>query len=87
MPDGGARYLDGLVPRLVALPNSGLTPIERTEAGQILAQFGDPRPGVGLKDGVPDIDWIEIQAGPFLMGGEGHWHGGGQFECDLIKQP
>ncbi|MEZ5594061.1 MAG: SUMF1/EgtB/PvdO family nonheme iron enzyme [Gammaproteobacteria bacterium] len=30
---------------------------------------GDDRPGVGLNDqGLPDIDWVEIPAGPFLYG-------------------
>jgi formylglycine-generating enzyme required for sulfatase activity len=28
----------------------------------------DDRPGVGLKDGLPDIDWVEIPGGPFLYG-------------------
>jgi formylglycine-generating enzyme required for sulfatase activity len=34
-----------------------------------LALAGDPRPGVELDgDGLPDIIWHEIPAGPFLMG-------------------
>jgi formylglycine-generating enzyme required for sulfatase activity len=34
-----------------------------------LAELGDPRPGVGVReDGVPDIQWCEVPAGPFLMG-------------------
>ena len=46
-------------------------PRARAEAGRKLAQLGDPRPGVGLRgDGLPDIDWIEIPAGEFLMGSD-----------------
>jgi formylglycine-generating enzyme required for sulfatase activity len=31
----------------------------------------DTRPGVGLReDGLPDIDWVEIPAGSFLMGSD-----------------
>ncbi len=42
---------------------------ERAEAGRILAQLGDDRPGVGLKDGLPDIEWSKtVKAGPFIMG-------------------
>ena len=30
-------------------------------------RLGDPRPGVGLdENGLPDIDWVEIPAGPFI---------------------
>jgi hypothetical protein len=44
-------------------------PPERAEAGRQLAGVGDPRPGVGLRaDGLPDIDWVEIPSGLFLMG-------------------
>jgi len=31
--------------------------------GQKLAEFGDARIGVGVKDGVPDIKWIDIPGG------------------------
>lgn len=31
--------------------------------GQKLTEFGDTRPGVGVKDGLPDIIWIEIPGG------------------------
>ncbi|MBN1563401.1 MAG: SUMF1/EgtB/PvdO family nonheme iron enzyme, partial [Anaerolineae bacterium] len=58
--------------RLAALVSkSHLDPIERAAAGRMLAQLGDPRPGVGLRaDGIPDIDWVEIPAGEFLMGSD-----------------
>jgi formylglycine-generating enzyme required for sulfatase activity len=49
-----------------------LVPRERLVAGDVLGRLGDPRPGVGViivKDTpAPDIDWVEIPAGAFLMG-------------------
>lgn len=46
-------------------------PPRRLEIGNKLAELGDPRPGVGLDDnGLPDIDWVEIAAGPFIYGEE-----------------
>jgi formylglycine-generating enzyme required for sulfatase activity len=46
-----------------------LPAVERAVAGIILAYLGDPRVGVGLQeDGLPDIVWFEVPAGPFVMG-------------------
>jgi formylglycine-generating enzyme required for sulfatase activity len=46
-----------------------LKPKERAEAGDTLGRLGDPRRGVGLRDdGLPDIVWCEVPAGPFPMG-------------------
>ncbi|MFN8470274.1 MAG: SUMF1/EgtB/PvdO family nonheme iron enzyme [Caldilineaceae bacterium] len=42
--------------------------VERNAAGNALNDVGDPRPGVGVKDGVPDIVWCSVPAGEFLMG-------------------
>ncbi len=49
--------------------------VERATAGNSLACLrgngagGDPRPGVGLRpDGLPDIVWCQVPAGPFVMG-------------------
>jgi formylglycine-generating enzyme required for sulfatase activity len=43
--------------------------LERVAAGDTLARLGDPRPGVGLRpDGLPDIAWCQVPAGPFVMG-------------------
>lgn len=52
--------------RLGALP-----PVDRAAAGRILGRLGDRRFGVGLgRDGLPEIDWVEITPGPFLVGEE-----------------
>jgi len=41
--------------------------------GQKLAEFGDPRPGVGLRqDGLPDIVWIDIPGGRIKLEGVDH---------------
>ncbi len=69
-PDGGAAYLERLLRRLVqGVARCPLPALGRAELGNALAKLGDPRPGVGLRaDGIPDIVWCEIPAGPFLMG-------------------
>lgn len=44
-------------------------PLRRLDIGNRLADLGDIRPGVGLNDqSLPDIDWVEIPAGPFIYG-------------------
>ncbi len=51
------------------LEEGKLPAIERASAGRVLAQLGDPRPGVGLDaTGLPDIVWCDIPAGSFTMG-------------------
>ncbi len=66
-PGGGAAYLERLTPRLVqVVSRSVLPPPERAEAGVVLSQLGDPRPGVCTVE--PEI--ISIPAGDFLMGEE-----------------
>jgi formylglycine-generating enzyme required for sulfatase activity len=69
-PDGEASFLERLVSRLVKiLEEERLSPVERAAAGDALARLGDPRPGVGLReDGLPDVVWCEVPAGPFVMG-------------------
>jgi formylglycine-generating enzyme required for sulfatase activity len=54
----------------VSAVDPAFTPKARLEAGIALGKLGDVRPGVG-KDpvtGLPDIVWVEIPAGSFLMG-------------------
>ena len=41
---------------------------ERTRAGELLAVLGDPRPGVGLVDGLPDVAFVQVPAGPCFIG-------------------
>jgi formylglycine-generating enzyme required for sulfatase activity len=55
---------------LLALMRDPARPAQaRVHAGRALARAGDPRRGVGVReDGVPDIAWVMIPAGPFLMG-------------------
>jgi formylglycine-generating enzyme required for sulfatase activity len=45
------------------LNDASLSHQDRLLIGQKLAEFGDPRPGVVLRDGLPDIEWIEIPGG------------------------
>ena len=43
----------------------------RAHLWQTLGRLGlDDRPGVGVKDGLPDIDWVEVPAGKFIYGDE-----------------
>ncbi|MCL4863914.1 MAG: SUMF1/EgtB/PvdO family nonheme iron enzyme, partial [Caldilineaceae bacterium] len=97
-PDGGEAYLDRLVPRLVRLATEErLLPVERADGGRALGKLGDPRPGVGVlvRNGVrlPDIDWVPIEAGPFVMGSDKQKDPRAfqdefpQFTCTLITQP
>ncbi len=45
-------------------------PADRDIAGRLLGQEPfpghDPRPGVGVKAGLPDLDWVYIPAGEFI---------------------
>jgi formylglycine-generating enzyme required for sulfatase activity len=72
-PDGGYAYLKRLVPRLVEiLRQAPLSPIERAEAGNVLAQLGDPRfreDAWHLPD-EPLLGFVEIPRGAFQMGSD-----------------
>jgi formylglycine-generating enzyme required for sulfatase activity len=70
----GRDLLERVQGRLTALLEAGaLTPVERANAGAVLGRLGDPRPGVGLKDGLPDIFFEEptLPAGPFTLAENG----------------
>jgi hypothetical protein len=64
--------LQGWLRRLVE--TGELAPRERLTAGDVLGRLGDPRNGVASRPGkktaglVPDIDWVEVPAGPFTLG-------------------
>jgi formylglycine-generating enzyme required for sulfatase activity len=62
--------LAGRLAELLSDPGlTGAAPLIRAWAGRALARLGDPRAGVGVKDGLPDIRWsAPIPAGPFPMG-------------------
>jgi formylglycine-generating enzyme required for sulfatase activity len=48
-----------------------LKPPERAHLWRTLGRLGlDDRPGVGLKDGLPDIEWVEVPKGKFKYGDE-----------------
>ncbi|MCP4543643.1 MAG: SUMF1/EgtB/PvdO family nonheme iron enzyme [Chloroflexi bacterium] len=82
---GGAAYLERLVPRLVeVLRQTPLGPIERAEAGKVLAQLGDPRfredawylpdeSALSIVEG-PLLGFVEVPEGPFLMGERNEQH-------------
>lgn len=79
---------------LEALVSRGqLAAVDRALAGRTLGLIGDGRPGVGLKEGLPDIDWVAVEAGPFFMGsnqGRDPYAADNErprFLCTLIRRP
>jgi hypothetical protein len=53
---------------LAEIDKRATKPPRRLAIGDRLAKLGDPRPGVGVRpDGLPDIAWIEIPAGPLIF--------------------
>ena len=66
-PQGGESYLKRLLSTILNLLESDLTPVERADAGCVLAKLGDPRPEVLHVDAMP---LCYIPAGPYLMGSE-----------------
>lgn len=62
------RFLKPQPVLLDQLHQDHLSHNERALIGVKLAQFGDPRLGVGLReDGLPDIEWIEISSGQIKL--------------------
>ncbi len=59
-------------PLLIArLEDDRLSHEDRMLIGKKLAEFGDPRPGVGLSDdGLPDIEWVDIPGGQITLLGD-----------------
>jgi len=58
------RFLHPQKVLIQQLNQKGLSHKQRAIIGWKLAQYGDPRPGVGLgEDGLPDIAWVEILGG------------------------
>ncbi|MBX3333417.1 MAG: SUMF1/EgtB/PvdO family nonheme iron enzyme [Nitrospira sp.] len=57
------RFLTPQEVLIARLNKGGLSHQDRLLIGQKLAEFGDPREGVGVKDGVPDIKWIKLLGG------------------------
>ena len=78
-PLAWADCLHRLRRRLVALIEDTACPLnlfERAEAGRMLGQLGDPRAGVGVRDGVPDLAWGGVvPAGKYTIGGDGKYDG------------
>lgn len=68
--ESGPTYMKHVLTTQLDLLESDLTALERAEVGRNLAYLDDPRPGVGLRDGLPDIVWCEVPAGPFIMGSD-----------------
>ena len=64
-PSGGKGYLEKLLPGLVNLLGGSLHPIERAEAGRVLAKLGDPRVDVLTCE---QMAFCPIPAGEFTFG-------------------
>jgi hypothetical protein len=67
----GRELAERIRSRLVALLHGGhLSPVERAAAGDTLAQLGDPRfrADAWFLPNEPLLGFVEIPAGPFLMG-------------------
>ncbi|MCB9139856.1 MAG: SUMF1/EgtB/PvdO family nonheme iron enzyme [Caldilineaceae bacterium] len=86
--------LTRVVSWLAALVARGqLPPVDRVAAGRALSLLGDPRPGVGVRNGLPDIAWRPVEAGPFIMGSDkqvdpwAYKDEEPQFTCTLITKP
>lgn len=56
--------------KLHKLADPNTSPTERKFIGDELAVLGDVRMGVGVLNGLPDIDWVDIPSGDFLFGAE-----------------
>jgi len=59
---------------IAELEQPSTTHQRRAEIGQRLAEAGDPRPGVGVINGIPDILWREIPGGEVEVEQQGRFH-------------
>ena len=76
------------------LDESRIRPVRRAAAGRILGKIGeDWRPGVGLKNGLPDIEWMPVKAEIFIMGSKKETDPDAldtempQYNCSLLESP
>jgi hypothetical protein len=71
-PGGGVAYLQRLRTRLMMLLRSDLPAPERADAGVALAHLDDPRfrAAAWSLPGEPLLGFVEIPAGPFMMGSD-----------------
>ena len=71
-PNGGKDYLERLRCSLVNILRGSLTPLERSEAGDILAKLGDPRfdPEMYYLPREDMLGFVQIPAGEFIMGSD-----------------
>jgi formylglycine-generating enzyme required for sulfatase activity len=56
--------------RLVEKLQLELTHQQRESIGLRLAEIGDPRPGIGLKKGLPDFVWLPVSGGKITLEGD-----------------
>ncbi|MEM7129832.1 MAG: SUMF1/EgtB/PvdO family nonheme iron enzyme [Chloroflexota bacterium] len=71
VPDEYSPLRQSVQQRLMTeLVNQNQAMTVRAGAGLALGQLGDPRTGVGIKNGLPDIGWCFVDAGPFTMGSD-----------------
>lgn len=56
---------------LEELNEPATSPIQRAVIGERLAQIGDTRLGVGLRDGIPDPAWCDVPGGTVTLDGDG----------------
>ena len=63
-----ARFLNPVQELITVLERPEVSHQDRFQIGLTILLFGDdPRPGVGVKDGIPDIEWINIPGGKIRL--------------------
>lgn len=66
---GGQRMRESVIAHLIEqLSRPRTTHLRRRTIGDLLNQYGDTRPGVGLNgDGLPDLDWCAVPGGEIFL--------------------